>query len=66
MALNIKGNGRLIALWLVATLVLAMIGGSVTGALVGGPYPGYVVGAICAGSAMGLWTKLSGQAKKEG
>lgn len=60
MAMQIKDNGKLIALWLVVTVALSMLGGSVTGALVGGSWPGYVVSGIGTGCVIWLIQRLSG------
>ena len=59
MALQIKGNGKLMAIWLVVTIILACIGGAATGALVGGAWPGRVVGIIGAACSVWLVTRLS-------
>ena len=65
MALKIKGNGKLIAIWLIVTVVLAMIGGAVTGAFVGGAWPGYVVSGIGTACVIWLIQRLSASPKTD-
>ncbi len=59
MALQFKGNGKLIVIWLVVTLVLMVAGGAVTGAIAPGSWPGYVVSGIGAGCTIWLIQRLS-------
>ncbi len=59
MTMKIKGNGRLIAIWFVVAVILAMAGGAITGALEPGVWPGRVVAGIATGCVVWLFNRLS-------